>query len=387
LDFRAASDILLHEGKIIILGDPRFDIPKQKGETKPFLGWTGAKFAWDSQPGDTIKSNGHSEFEDYEKYLRRWNYSLAKCALNETVFAERWDFDYIRRKGWSAWTNIRTACFNRYEHALAFSIWHRIGSEHSAHISYGPIYFLPEISLDADEALQIALRDFCNAASELPEPEWVSGFNVPGQKPIDEKIAQIRAVLAEQQTALEKTIVERIEARTCLKLLYEREFALEPVVRNILRQLGAKVEEPTEKNKEDGWITIQVAETTYEGVLEIKSTKNDQFGEDGRKQLLDWIDRGRTLRNKNYKGIFVGNSAVTKPLKTLSDRPNAFSDSWKKAAALSQICAMKSEELYLIYLLHKQGKLNLDDFWAKLFTTNGIFDIKPLLPKEKPKDG
>ena len=192
-------------------------------------------------------------------------------------------------------------------------------------------------------------------------------FNVPGQKPIDEKIAQIRDVLAEQQTALEKAIVERTAARTCLKLLYEREFALEPVVRNIFRQLGAEVQEPTEKNKEDGWIAIQVAETTYEGVLEIKSTKNDQFGEDGRKQLLDWIDRGRTLRDKNYKGIFIGNSAVTKPLKTLSDRPVAFSDSWKKAAALSQICAMKSEELYLIYLLHKQGKLNLDDFWTKLF--------------------
>ena len=43
---------------------------------------------------------------------------------------------------------------------------------------------------------------------------------------------------------------------------------------------------------------------------------------------------------------------------------------------------MKSEELFLIYILHKQGKVNLDDFWTKLFTTDGIFDIKPWLPKE-----
>jgi hypothetical protein len=241
------------------------------------------------------------------------------------------------------------------------------------------IYFLPEISLDEDETLLIVLRDFCDAASELPEPKWVSGFNVPGQKAIDDKIAQVKATLVEQQAALEKATTERAMARTCLKLLYEREYALEPVVRDILRQLGAKVDEPVEKNKEDGWVTIQVGGTTYEGVLEIKSAKSDQFNEDGRRQVLDWIARGRTLHSKNYKGIFIGNSAVSKPIK---DRPDAFGDGWKKNAALCHICAMKSEELYLIYILHKQGKMNLDDFWTKLFTTDGIFDIKPFLPKE-----
>ena len=61
-----------------------------------------------------------------------------------------------------------------------------------------------------------------------------------------------------------------------------------------------------EKNKEDGWITVKVDGIVYEGVLEIKSTKSGQFGEDGRKQLLDWIDRGRTLRLKNYKGYSLG---------------------------------------------------------------------------------
>ena len=125
-----------------------------------------------------------------------------------------------------------------------------------------------------------------------------------------------------------------------------------------------------------------IAGKNHEGVLEIKSAKSDQFSEDGRRQVLDWIERGRTLRDKNYKGIFIGNSAVTKPLKIRSDRPDAFSDSWKKAAKLSQICAMKSEDLFLIYLLHKQGKVNLNEFWTELFATDGIFNVKPLLPKE-----
>jgi hypothetical protein len=45
LDFRAASDILAHEGKIVVLGDPRFEIPTRKTSgTKEFLNWTGATF-------------------------------------------------------------------------------------------------------------------------------------------------------------------------------------------------------------------------------------------------------------------------------------------------------------------------------------------------------
>jgi hypothetical protein len=145
--------------------------------------------------------------------------------------------------------------------------------------------------------------------------------------------------------------------------------------------MGAKVEIPVEKNKEDGWITVQIQGATMEGVLEVKSTRSDQFGEDGRKQLLDWIERGRVLRQKNYKGIFIGNSAVTKPL---ADRPDAFSDGWKKAAELSQICAIKSEHLYIIYLLATQKKINSEEFWAQLFSTSGAFDITPFLEKIQP---
>jgi hypothetical protein len=378
LNFKAAADILIHGGEIIVLGDPRFDILDPLLQTE-FLDWTGAKFNWDNQPGDTIKSNNWYQFKNYEKHLRTWNYSLASWHLNRNTFDERFDLQTIENKRWSAETRMGAACFNRYQHAIAFYIQHRIGDEYREYVQFGRIYILPEISLDEDETLLIVLRDLCDAASELPEPEWVSGFNVHGQQAIDEKITQIQATLAEQQTALKKAITERTSVRSCLKLLYEREFALEPIVRDILGQLGAKVEESAENNKEDGWITVQVAGTIYEGVLEIKSTKNDQFGEDGRKQLLDWIDRGRTLRDKNYKGIFIGNSAVTKPIK---ERPDAFSDSWKKAAALSQICAIKSEELYFIYHWHKQGKLNLEDFWTTLFTTNGVFDIKKFIPKK-----
>jgi hypothetical protein len=385
-DFRATTDILEHEGKIVMVGDPRFEIPSEPIVSKPvqFLYWTGLGLFWDSQPGDTkeFERYGNDEFVEYLKHLHSRQYSLADCEVDESALGKRWNLKAAQDRGVYPSARLDAVCVNRYGHALAFRVWHQMADAYDRRqVRYGPIYFLPEVDLDEEVAVQVILRDFCDAAAELPEPSWVSSFQVPGQPEVDAKISKIQTVIAEQTAELEKAVDERVRVRTCLKLLYEREFGLEPVVRDAFRALGAKIEEPTEKNKEDGWLTVQVGQSSYEGVLEIKSTKLDQFGEDGRKQLLDWIDRGRTIRQKNYKGIFIGNSAVTKPLK---DRPDAFSDSWKKAAVLSQICAMKSEHLYLIYILHLQRKLKLDDFWNHLFATNGAFDISPFLRKTEP---
>src|SRR5690242_2019132 len=78
LDFSAATDVLTHQdGKIIILGDPRFEIPSPRGGPQAFLSWTGADFEWNNQPGDSIKfDERNGTFKGYVKHLRAWNYSL-----------------------------------------------------------------------------------------------------------------------------------------------------------------------------------------------------------------------------------------------------------------------------------------------------------------------
>jgi hypothetical protein len=115
----------------------------------------------------------------------------------------------------------------------------------------------------------------------------------------------------------------------------------------------------------------------YEGVLEVKSTRNEEFDEYGLKQLLDWINRGVELRRKKYKGIFVGNNSVDQPV---GKRKGGFSDSWKKSAELHTIVAIKSEDLYSLYVLNKNVKLDANAFWKQLFSTNGIFSN----PKAEP---
>ena len=47
---------------------------------------------------------------------------------------------------------------------------------------------------------------------------------------------------------------------------------------------------------------------------------------------------------------------------------------------------MKTEDLYVAYLLHAKGRLNSDEFWTDLFTTNGIFSIKKYVELLTPTD-
>lgn len=393
LNIVSTLEIIQNGGEIIVVGDPRFEVEvtdpddKSKRLKRPFLRWTGIDFFWDQSPGDTIvfkDDYDHRNLKNYVSNLTKWKYSLSGHSLDTNRVMQYFNREYFLGKGYKLDIKMDKFCYNRYKNAVAFSV--RIGifleNRKEELLLYGPMFFLPKIDQNEDDTIQIILRDLCGVEAELPEPEWLKEYNAPGQKEKDKKIEQITLNINTNFQDLKRAKEEREKIRTCLKLLYEREYALEPATRDILRALGAHVEDPSEPGKEDGWIVIALGEKNYEGVLEIKSTKSDQFNEDGRKQLLDWIDRGIRLREKKYKGIFIGNNAVDKPLK---ERPWAFSDSWQKSAKLSEICAIKTEDLYLIYLLKEDGKLNINRFWASLFGTNGIFDIKPFLPSQEDK--
>ena len=398
LNFESARDILYHDGSIIVIGDPRFTIIDRTKERKSkqihegdivyFLDWSLINFYWDNKPGNTKIFNNdyyHKKFKEYIKHLEKWNYSLNTAELNRNELETYVNIENLTQKDIDISIDIDNFCCNRYENPLAFSVGHqylkivkRYGYRTKKEIikNFGPIIFLPEISLNEDETLMVVLSDICDVETELPEPEWLKNYNAPGQIKIDGKIEDINSKMDKLLDKVEIAKLERKNIRKCLKLLYEREYALEPATRDILRELGAQVEDPTETNKEDGWISVKFADKIYEGVLEIKSTKSAQFGEEGRKQLLDWIDRGRQLKGKNYKGIFIGNSSVS----LLPDeRPYAFSDSWKKNAKLSKICAIKTVDLYAVYVLNFQKKINVKFFWEELFNTDGIFNIKSIL--------
>jgi len=401
LNFNSARGILSNDGEIIVIGDPRFNIiddtVKKSGKSKQiiegdiikFLDWSGLDFYWDNRPGTTTIIGcdyKHKEFQEYLKYLKDWKYSLSTVEINKKIQKSFYNIEYMKENDMEISIKKYILCQNRYKNYLAFEIIYQILKttytyRHKEKIlvqSFGPMIFLPKIKLNEDETLLLILEDICGMEMELPEPEWLKQYSAPGQAEIDKKIKEIETKSKKLSNQLEVEESKRENVRRPLKLLYEIKRPLEPVVREILEELGAQVEEPKENNKEDGWIKVNIEGKTYEGVLEIKSTKSKQFGEEGIRQLLDWISRGKLLRKKKYKGIFIGNNAISIPP---DKRTNAFSDGWVKSAKLSEICAIKSKELYYIYFLNSRNKVNLNLFWEELFNTNGIFNMKSFLNK------
>lgn len=314
---RATRDILYNKGKIVVIGDPRFRIPPVydngiPGMTCPFLDWTGLDFEWDNHTGDTMtfsKEKRHQSYREFSDQIRSWKYSLASCtAKSKTAPVSKPKKDHYEQVGIDGWLT------NRYQLNIAFDVWLSYGQD--VYINQyrgseflpekmGGIVFLPPLEITPDETIRMVLRNICGFDAKVKEPEWVVDMLAPGQTDIDKKINSVSLQIEALQESMTKLRADREHARICLKLLYEREFVLEPIVLSILAALGAQVEEPSVKNKEDGWITVTVSNSVFEGVLEIKSTRKDHFTEDGRKQTVDWVQKGISEREKKYKGIFL----------------------------------------------------------------------------------
>jgi len=411
LNFETLKTLMYSNAVIIVIGDPRFTIIKEtirivgvdykpfvkgvgskpfvKGDILNFLDWSGLIFCWDNKPGTTTKIEcdyNHEEFKEYLKYLKDWKYSLSTVKISKEIKDSYNNIEYNKKNNLEISIKKNKLCQNRYNNSLAFELRYQMLENDYTHpnvikkliCSFGPIIFLPKINLDEDETLLLVLEDICGIEMELPEPKWLEQYSAPGQAEIDKKIKEIETITRKLSNLLDVEKSKRLNVRRFLKLLYEIKHPLEPVVRETFKALDAQVEEPKENNKEDGWIKIVIDGKTYLGVLEIKSTKSKQFGEEGIKQLLHWINRGTLIRKTKNKGIFIGNNAIS----MLPDkRPNAFSAGWVKSAELNNICAIKSEDLYKIYLINSQKKINLNLFWEEFFNTNGIFDIKDFLDK------
>ncbi len=166
LDRPTASQILHSQGRIIVLGDPRFSIPtpNAQGGEEPFLSWTGLVFSWDNQPGDTVIQNTDYElrhYSDYLKNLTRWEYSLCDCDIDPTAFAKLPDLAEMKKQGIHLAAKERWLCKNRYQRSLASVInvvveqhrESRYGADVKTLSTSGSISFLPRTDLNEDETL------------------------------------------------------------------------------------------------------------------------------------------------------------------------------------------------------------------------------------------
>lgn len=370
-------NFLKYKYQIIVVGDPRFDVLLEKSEKRPFLWWTGFEFEWDDLPGDTIYPSSDNPIpEEYTQRLCSYSYSLKDVQ----IYPEHLACANLYLKEKKIHLQKKVFLKNQMRLALAFSVFLRMPGKFPGREYYyrytGPILLLPRIDADEEETLEIVLRDICEIEILTREPVWVEQLVAPRQRGIDQKISRYRKAVRKVKLALQKEEDKRIEARQYLKLLHVGDTELERIVWDVLDELGGNVERPKSMGKGDGWIYPQIGNKKCSGVLEIKSTGNEQFGEGGIGQLAKWKHLAIELRDKEHKGIFIGNSCRKK---SPDQRPCPFAVDWCKTAKTSRICALTTADLYRLYELKYQGKFEANTFWTYVFQTNGILNIAKYL--------
>jgi hypothetical protein len=379
LDVEYVHDALLHNTVIYVLGDARRRIDAGS-YTRDFLSWLGLSIRWDSARS-TVERNAPElairfGVTEYIGARRTWDYAL------------EWAVDYSGTLGGSILGRSQTSiskytldifslCMNRYNRCIAFGIQlslnkstGRYQGEWRVETSYGAVIILPGNSDEVVDYLNSFLVEAIGVSLKEQPPPWVETLTVHGQMELDEKLSDLYAKQDEIAGSIAAVLDDRQKLRSPLGVLYQTGTELEVSVLDMLEQLGAVVERPTESNLEDGWLAVETNQGKFEGVLEIKSTKKPQFDSYGTKQLLEWVTRGIQLRTKKYKPIFVGNAAL---MISHTERKNPFPKNWIEQAKLGDIVALTTSTLFDAYVMHKCVTLASDEFWNRLFSKSGVF--------------
>lgn len=365
------------QGSAAVIGDPRFMYrasgrvggARVTGDSE-FLSWVPFKFEWTSGEGTGKRPVTLDEmpkkFVRYVHSIGRWRYSLRKVDTELSIPKRTKPKDEGYRIAVMSYCNTWSGA------ALVFSLGVSVFREYSSfpEVTIGPIWFMPEANLTEMETIDAALA-VLEVDVETPKPAWTESLTAPGERSIRLEQERLKAELAPLVAALEQANEERSQARRFVGLLYEKQRALEPLVRDALRALGAEVEDPPRQDKEEGWLRVATSQGVAHGVLEVKSTRNETFDEQGLKQLEDWKLEAETQRNVEPKGINVGNADIeTAP----SARRSPFDRGWAKAAERRKNVATLTTVLYMALALQAEEKFDQDRFWASLFETDGVFD-------------
>ncbi len=389
-NIEVAETILRPGGRVIILGDPRFNMVYADKSYTSFLFWTGAEYKWYDIGGDTVEPEKWIEgsyFETYVSKIRRWNYALESFSKHDLLDKNTFYYRGILDGKVKLELERDKFATNRHSASLAFQIFWtlKLNSRDDKEVMrYGPIIFLPELSsVSHPDTLEMILRDVCRVNIATLEPDWAAEVIAPGQEPLDAAISDINAKVAGLNQSLEQKTHQRSDLRRITRLLYDGGTSLEVVVRDAFRDLGADVEDPVDgDNNEDGWLEFgEDEDTKLRGVLEVKSTAKPGIDNEGLRQLAEWKTRGIENRGKKYKGIMVASTMINE---APHERTNPFGDKFIESATLHEVAVITTTNLYKIYCLNKEGKLDVQAFWNDLFSTVGIFSIDNYIEPDKP---
>jgi len=311
--------------------------------------WNPFTLDFEREEGYTIE-NVNNEFQRYFNNVKYWNFTM--------------DFDKsagIVKDIISSFSNevIHKLAQTRYRAPLGIQLLLPTGARFC--------FLPPPTEISTNTAIDIILEDFFRIkTSEMPEPDWVKEMKVPGEQEIKKRIEKSLDRIKIEKKKIEKSKQEMQSITKFRKLLYTEDEELEQIVRATFRELGAKVIEPKEKNKEDGWIETKFGKA----VLEIKKAAKSASRVHTR-QLDNWV--GNCIANgEKCKGMLVINHYGDKSLKERKEPfPSDVRDHAKKARPGSPFCLLTTVELFRAFCAFKEGKVLADGIFKKIFEADG----------------
>jgi hypothetical protein len=237
--------------------------------------------------------------------------------------------------------------------------------------SSGSVFLLPAPTEMSDvEAVALILRERYGVAQKTIPPDWASDFELPNEREPQALITRYKAELQTLLEALRGAHSRADEEGRFREMLYETgEDALEPVVRDALRALGATVEDPATKGTEDGRMEYADLKPM---MLEIKG-RNKPLPLSDVRQIDQWVRD--ELPDHVYKGVLIANLLIeSRPRK----RSDVFPPNAVRLAETTGTCLMTTTQLYRALREHQAGQLDTSEFFTMIAETSGVCTLPEL---------
>ena len=349
-------------GELLCLGEPF----RKDGEDI-LSKWLPMIPKYSTRSGNEFRYMKH-DYDFYSTHVKEWNYYFDPG--QHTVSNTLNEFDRVLHPGKAISGRhlereaLWTTRFKR-EIAIQFRIKYNFSSSQDSYTSNALIWLPPPTAISPKEAIDLILANRYGVIYEQDEPKWIGEYELPNQRPVEEKILNTKNKIDELKSTLLLEKQNLRKERRFLKLLYETGDALEKIVLDALTELGAKVDKPEKTNLEDG--RIEDPDGRH-GMLEIKGVTGSASLKNVR-QVNDWVQKAIVEEAWKGKGILIVNAFRNTPLK---DRENPFPKNCIAAAKRVKVSMLTTADLFHAICSYQKGDWDPKSFWNQIFENDGV---------------
>lgn len=391
--------IFSEESEVIAIGVPNTEIGFEDPEDDDSAGivrrlpfYAGTFVTWwlpafpriISESGEEIRDIDQ-EFEYYFRHVQQWSYHVTNEMLDNlprysggSEYLRVIDPRTARLSG-----SVSSIANTRFQQPIAFELkfW-ALAEKRIVRMDEEPfellkesgriIWLPPPTTITRSDAVRLILQERYGIGTVQEPPAWVQMYPLPNEIPLQEEILRLDQGIQRLEEELAAIQLGLDEEQWFRGLLYEQgENVLEPIVRDSLRILGAQVEDPHRRGREDGRL---IDPSGRSGMLEIKGRGGTLRLSDVR-ELHDWVSDAVANEGWDGKGLLIANLFNNEPP---SERRDIFPRNAVQTAERFDQCLMTTTQLFRALRSNQRGALDVQEFWDAIFGTVGICTLPEL---------